>query len=85
METPGAETRRRVNEICERHGLPVEAVRGPSRCQRVIPARKAVARFLRHEKHMSLSQIGDFLGGRDHTSIHYLIHGRARERREALA
>jgi len=85
METPGAETRRRVNEICERHGLPMEAVRGPSRCQRVIPARKAVACFLRHEKHMSLSQIGHFLGDRDHTSIHYLIHGRARERREALA
>jgi chromosomal replication initiation ATPase DnaA len=34
---------------------------------------------------MSLSQIGHFLGDRDHTSIHYLIHGRARERREALA
>jgi chromosomal replication initiation ATPase DnaA len=80
METPGAETRRRVKEICDRHGLPVEVVTGPSRCQRVIPARKAVARYLRHERRMTLSQVGHYLGDRDHTSVHYMIYGRASER-----
>jgi chromosomal replication initiation ATPase DnaA len=80
METPGAETRRRIREICERHGLTLGMVCGPSRCQRVIPVRKAVARFLRNEKRMTLTQIGQYLGDRDHTSIHYLIYGRASER-----
>jgi hypothetical protein len=46
---------------------------GPSRVKGIVTARAATAYRLWQETDLSLARIGEILGGRDHSSIHYLI------------
>jgi chromosomal replication initiator protein len=67
--TPFADIER---QVALRHALTVEDLRGPSRARRVAWPRQELMWRARRETRLSLPQIGDRLGGRDHTTV---IHG----------
>lgn len=58
--------------VSERFGVSIEALLGKSRERQTAWARQVVMYLLREETSASLFQIGDQLGGRDHTTI---MHG----------
>ena len=72
-------------DVSERHGVDVDDITGPSRLREIVHARQEVAWKVRKaqdacfEPRFSLSQIGTWLGGRDHTTILHAI--RAHEKR----
>lgn len=72
-----------VRQVAERHGITVEELLGPCRARRFAWPRQEAAYRLRTETPLSFAQIGERLGGRDHTTIIHAI--RAHERRVALA
>jgi chromosomal replication initiator protein len=51
----------------------VEALTGKSRTKHIAEPRQVAMYLLRHETNASLPQIGEVLGGRDHTTIMYGI------------
>jgi chromosomal replication initiator protein len=51
----------------------VEALMGRDRSQRIAEPRQVAMYLLRHETDASLPQIGQVLGGRDHTTVMYAI------------
>jgi chromosomal replication initiator protein len=51
----------------------VEALLGRDRSQRIAEPRQVAMYLLRHETNASLPQIGEVLGGRDHTTVMYAI------------
>lgn len=55
--------------VAEKHGVPTEAIRGDTRARHVIRARHEFMWRARHELGRSNSQIGDYLGGKDHTTV----------------
>jgi chromosomal replication initiator protein len=61
--------------VARHFGVSVEALRGKSREHAVAWARQVAMYVLREETPASLLQIGQYLGGRDHTTI---MHGHAR-------
>ena len=72
-------------DVSERHGVDPDDITGPSRLREIVHARQEVAWKVRQaqtacfEPRFSLSQIGTWLGGRDHTTIFHAI--RAHEKR----
>jgi len=52
-------------------GVTVERLLGRDRSQEVALPRQVAMYLLRHEADLSLPQIGDALGGRDHTTVMY--------------
>jgi chromosomal replication initiator protein len=52
----------------------VEALLGRDRSQKVAEPRQVAMYLLRKETDASLPQIGEVLGGRDHTTVMYAIH-----------
>ncbi len=61
--------------VSDHFGIRVDVLRGKSREHQVAWARQMAMYLLREETATSLHQIGDQLGGRDHTTI---MHGCAR-------
>ncbi len=61
--------------VADHFGVRVDVLRGKSREHQVAWARQIAMYLLREETAISLHQIGDQLGGRDHTTI---MHGCAR-------
>ncbi len=61
--------------VCEKWGVTFDAVAGRARTSQVAAARRDLARQLRASTLMSLTEIGAFLGNRDHTTISYLTGG----------
>jgi chromosomal replication initiation ATPase DnaA len=59
-------------QVALRHGITVEDLRGPCRARRVAWPRQELMWRARRETRLSLPQIGERLGGRDHTTV---IHG----------
>lgn len=59
-------------EIALRHGLDVRDLKGPCRDRRLAWPRQEACYEIRRRTRFSLPQIGDVLGGRDHTTI---LHG----------
>jgi chromosomal replication initiation ATPase DnaA len=73
---PRMETMRSIAaEIAEKHGLTVEELRGRSHARRVAwPRQEAMwrmrqVRWPNGTPRFSLPQIGEFLGGRDHSTV----------------
>ena len=87
--TPGPQgmdlARQIAQEVGWRYGVPVAEIFGPRRFRPFVLARQEVAWRLYNARHQSgprrfsLSQIGTWLGGRDHTTILHAI--RAHEKR----
>lgn len=58
-----------IQAVTDFYHLDVEELRGTSRRQEVVRPRQVACYLLRHEAGASLPQIGQLLGGRDHTTI----------------
>jgi len=69
VRTPFIEIER---QVAARHGVSVAELRGPCRARRVAWPRQELMWRARRETRLSLPQIGERLGGRDHTTV---IHG----------
>jgi len=60
-----------VRSVADAFGVPIERMLGRDRSQEVALPRQIAMYLLREESHISLPQIGQVLGGRDHTTIMY--------------
>lgn len=60
-----------VRSVADAFGLPVERMLGRDRSQEVALPRQIAMYLLREESNISLPQIGEVLGGRDHTTVMY--------------
>lgn len=60
-------------EVAERHGVSVDELRGPQLRRQVTRARQEAMALIYATGRFSNSQIGRFMGGRDHTTV---LHGR---------
>lgn len=68
-------------DVADKHGIPAAQLRGVSRERRYAHPRQEAYWLARKTGRYSLSQIGRFFGGRDHTTV---LHGiRAYEARKA--
>ncbi len=68
----GALTAERILEVvAAQFGIPLDRIRGRERSQEVVLPRQVAMYLLRHETGASLPQIGEALGGRDHTTVMY--------------
>jgi chromosomal replication initiator protein len=60
-----------VRRVAEAYGIPFDRMIGRDRSHEVALPRQIAMYLLREESNISLPQIGDALGGRDHTTIMY--------------
>jgi chromosomal replication initiator protein len=60
-----------IKIVSELFGVPAERILGRDRTRKVALPRQIVMYLLREEANISLPQIGDTLGGRDHTTVMY--------------
>ncbi|NLG71584.1 MAG: chromosomal replication initiator protein DnaA [Chloroflexi bacterium] len=60
-----------VREVASTFGVPVERMLGRDRSRQVALPRQIAMYLLREESNISLPQIGEALGGRDHTTVLY--------------
>ncbi len=61
-----------LNEVCGYYDLAAEELTGPRRTRETAVARQVVMYLARELTEMSLPQVGQALGGRDHTTV---MHG----------
>jgi chromosomal replication initiator protein len=61
-----------IRTIAETFGVPIERMLGRDRSKEVVLPRQIAMFLLREETNASLPQIGEALGGRDHTTV---MHG----------
>ena len=61
-----------METVCTYFGLDAERLLSPDRSARVVLPRQVAMHLMRSEAGASLPQIGQALGGRDHTTI---LHG----------
>ncbi len=68
------QTMREIAErICELRGLSLDQMRGPQRAQEIAHPRQEAMWLMYETGRWSNKQIGNFFGGKDHTTV---IHGR---------
>jgi chromosomal replication initiator protein len=60
-----------VRRVAESFGISVESMVGRDRSRQVALPRQVAMYLLREESNISLPQIGEALGGRDHTTVMY--------------
>jgi len=60
-----------IEAVCEYFGLEISALKSRQRHHAVAFARQIAMYLLREELHYSSLQIGEILGGRDHTTVLY--------------
>jgi chromosomal replication initiator protein len=71
-----------AREVAARCDVSVDDLRGPDRSRWATAPRQEAMYLIRKTGRFSLKQIGDFFGGRDHTTV---LHAcRAHERRAGL-
>lgn len=58
-----------LQAVADFYGLSVDALTGTSRLQEIVRPRQVACYLLRQEAGVSLTQIGQWLGGRDHTTV----------------
>lgn len=61
-----------AERVCEKHRITMEELKGPGRARRLSVPRQEAMHEMHAQERWSLSQIGQFLGGRDHTTV---LHG----------
>lgn len=64
-------------EVAAKHGLRVADLKGPCRERRYVYPRHEAMWALRQRTRLSLPQIGNILGGRDHTTVLYGVRKHA--------
>jgi chromosomal replication initiator protein len=60
-----------IRKVAESFGVTIDGIIGRDRSRRVALPRQVAMYLLREEAHVSLPQIGEALGGRDHTTVMY--------------
>jgi chromosomal replication initiator protein len=60
-----------VRTVAEAFGVPVDRMIRRERTQEIALPRQIAMYLLREDSHISLPQIGEALGGRDHTTVMY--------------
>ena len=60
-----------VRKVADKFGISVDSMTGRDRSRQIALPRQIAMYILREEANISLPQIGEFLGGRDHTTIMY--------------
>jgi chromosomal replication initiator protein len=60
-----------VRTVAEKFGVPMDEMLGRGRSRKVALPRQIAMYLLREEANISLPQIGETLGGRDHTTVMY--------------
>ncbi len=61
-----------LDTVCEYYGLPIKLIKGEKRDKLIALPRQVLMWLLKAHTSMTLMEIADFLGGRDHTTV---IHG----------
>jgi chromosomal replication initiator protein len=91
QQTP-LSTEQVLTAVCEYYRISAEDIKGRGRNKEVVTPRQMAMYLLREATGASLPQIGDVLGGRDHTTVMYSVEKIAQEieqddqrRREMLA
>jgi chromosomal replication initiator protein len=81
-----------IRKVAEAYGVSVEGLLGRDRSHQIALPRQVAMYLLREEANVSLPQIGEALGGRDHTTVMYgcdkvaeLLEEDDRFRREVLS
>ncbi len=62
-----------VKMMCEKLGVSYDAVCGAGRSRSLVLARQIMMSVLKEATQLSLSEIGNFVGGRDHATVLYAI------------
>ena len=62
-----------VRDMCEKLGVSYDAVCGSGRSRNLVLARQIMMVVLKGATSLSLSEIGNFVGGRDHATVLYAI------------
>ncbi len=62
-----------VKMMCEKLGVSYDAVCGSGRSRNLVLARQVMMVVLKGATQLSLSEIGNFVGGRDHATVLYAI------------
>ena len=62
-----------VRAMCEKLGVSYDAVCGTGRSRALVLARQTMMVVLKQATQLSLSEIGNFVGGRDHATVLYAI------------
>lgn len=66
-----------LQQVAEKHAVPIHEITGARRTKRIAYARQEVMYRARAETRLSTPQIGMRLGGRDHTTVIYGVHAHA--------
>ena len=61
-----------IKNVCDFYGVKVTQIKGIKRDASLVRARQVAMFLLKKEVHLTFSEIGNILGGRDHTTI---MHG----------
>ena len=69
VKTPNA----MVKDMCEKLAVSYDAVCGSGRSRSLVLARQIMMVVLKEATQLSLSEIGNFVGGRDHATVLYAI------------
>ena len=62
-----------VKNMCEKLGVSYDAVCGSGRSRNLVLARQTMMVVLKNATGLSLSEIGNYVGGRDHATVLYAI------------
>ncbi len=62
-----------VREMCEKLGVSYDAVCGAGRSRSLVLARQIMMVVLKNATALSLNEIGNYVGGRDHATVLYAI------------
>ena len=62
-----------VRAMCEKLGVSYEAICGNGRSRNLTMARQMMMAVLKGATSLSLSEIGNYVGGRDHATVLYSI------------
>ncbi|MEN9202095.1 MAG: chromosomal replication initiator protein DnaA [Thermostichus sp. DG_1_6_bins_120] len=73
-----------VKVVCEEFGIDRESLLGTSRKREISQARQIAMFLMRHHANLSLPKIGDYFGGKDHTTVLYSCEKVAQLQRESL-
>jgi chromosomal replication initiator protein len=63
----------RVTAMCEKMSLSYDEICGNSRARRLVRARQIMMAALKDSTNLSLSEIGNVCGGRDHATVVYAL------------
>lgn len=71
---PRLEARTILDRVCAFYDLPIKLIKGEKRDKPIVLPRQILMYLLKKNTHMTLTEIGDYLSGRDHTTIMHGVH-----------